>query len=207
MGCQPRMSKFLLCFFHMKKTILYYTRKMTFWHFNFAFFIALNCFYSAYRNHIIKQYGKRNCSWLRVVVHYTTSDHICKTGAWNFICNVGLNSPWEWKGRVTRKDGGWRHAAVAAISLPFCAVVAGSNYCPWLRWGRRDGHCWRNYTDKSKPCDRHASKGVLYTEGPIAQDFFRYRFCLNPVWRNSIDDAFFTNMCAPWTSAMSLLTD
>jgi hypothetical protein len=58
-----------------------------------------------------------------------------------------------------------------------------------------------------KPCDRHASKDVLYTEGPIAQDFFPYRFCLNPVWSTSIDDAFFTNMCAPWTSAISLLTD
>jgi hypothetical protein len=31
---------------------------MTFWHFNFAFFIALNCFHFAHGNHIIKQYGK-----------------------------------------------------------------------------------------------------------------------------------------------------
>jgi hypothetical protein len=39
--------------------------------------------------------------------------------------NVGVKSPWERKGRVTRKGGGWRDAAVAAISTTFVLLLQG----------------------------------------------------------------------------------
>jgi hypothetical protein len=52
--------------------------------------------------------------------------------------NVGVNSPWEWKGKVTRKGGGWRHAAVTAISLTFVLLLQGRNIVLDF-----DGAAWR----------------------------------------------------------------
>jgi hypothetical protein len=89
------------------------------------------------------------------------------------------------------------HAVVAEIALTFVLLLQGRNIALDFD-GAGDGHCWRNYTDKSKPCDRHASKDVLYTEGPIAQDFFPYRDSVSILYgATAVDDAFFNNMCAP----------
>jgi hypothetical protein len=134
-------------------------------------------------------------------------------GVFTMIIGFGVFAmiPMWGSSRPGREKEGWRERAVDDVMLRWQQFQQHLCCCcrvellSLISMGRRDRLCRRNYKDKSRPCDRHASKDVLYTEGPRAQDLQDSVSILYGA--TAVDDAFFNNMCAPWTSAVSLLTD